>query len=196
MALAASAARTGSVSRTSIVTMLIGATAVLVAGGGEKTETPPRSRLAVSPRPICRATWPSVAFGGAEGHGGARIGVEGRDGVAVGVGGLAEIHGARRQVGLVVGRGRAGADDGAEDRQGDDDPPPVCQTAKILSEIDVVAVVCRHVRLRPRGLCRRGLRAQGPVHARPSACRTPGARSCRAIIHAATRSTSSAASRP
>ena len=61
MALAASAARVGLVSRTSMVTMLIGAVAVLTAGGGEKIETPVRSRPTVSPRPICRATWPSVA---------------------------------------------------------------------------------------------------------------------------------------
>src|SRR5271157_926854 len=61
MALAALAARTGFVSRTWMVTMLIGATAVLTAGGGEKTETPVRSRLAVSPRPICRATWANVS---------------------------------------------------------------------------------------------------------------------------------------
>ena len=61
MALAAAAARTGLMSWTPMATMLMGAVAALVAGGGETTETPARSRPAVSPRPICRATRASVS---------------------------------------------------------------------------------------------------------------------------------------
>ena len=76
-----------------MVTMLIGAVAALIAGGGGKIgrRAQPTDRFAAADLPGDLA---ERCLGGAECDGGAGIGVERGDGDAIGVGGLAEIDGA------------------------------------------------------------------------------------------------------